>query len=156
MGGNAIWPAVVLLPALSVATVTDIRARIVPDWLNLTTALLAIASALVFEPSSIPSRLAAGSGAGFFLGGLALLRPSDMGLGDAKLSAAMGLCLGPAVAVALLAAFALGALAGAALIARHGPAARGCAIPFAPFLAAGGVVALAAGHELLAWYAGGP
>jgi prepilin signal peptidase PulO-like enzyme (type II secretory pathway) len=66
----------------------------------------------------------------------------------------MGVCLAAGVVVALFAAFALGALAGAVLIARHGASARRRAIPFVPFLAAGGLLALAAGPELLAWYAG--
>jgi prepilin signal peptidase PulO-like enzyme (type II secretory pathway) len=154
MGAEGNWPALVLLPALAAATATDLRARIVPDWLNLATATLALASALVFDPASVPPRLAAGSGAGLVLGGLALLRPGGMGMGDAKLAAAMGLCLAAGIVVALLAAFALGALAGAVLIARYGASARRRTIPFAPFLAAGGLLALAAGPELLAWYAG--
>jgi prepilin signal peptidase PulO-like enzyme (type II secretory pathway) len=154
MGAERIWPALVLVPALAAATATDLRARIVPDWLNLATATLALALALAFDPGSLPARVAAGAGAGAVLGGLALLRPDGMGMGDAKLAAAMGLCLAGQVAVALIIAFALGALAGAALIARHGTPARRRAIPFAPFLAAGGLLALAAGPDLLAWYPG--
>jgi leader peptidase (prepilin peptidase) / N-methyltransferase len=154
MGAEAIWPALVLVPALAAATATDLRARIVPDSLNLATAALALASALAFDPASLPARLAAGAGAGAVLCGLALLRPGGMGLGDAKLAAVMGLCLGAGVAVALIAAFALGAAAGALLIVRHGASARRHAIPFAPFLAAGGLLALASGPELLGWYAG--
>ena len=38
------------------------------------------------------------------------------------------------------------------LFARHGAAARKMAIPFAPFLALGGVVALFAGHAIVHWY----
>jgi prepilin signal peptidase PulO-like enzyme (type II secretory pathway) len=38
------------------------------------------------------------------------------------------------------------------LIARHGAAARKKAIPFAPFLAAGAVIALFAGHPILDAY----
>jgi leader peptidase (prepilin peptidase)/N-methyltransferase len=154
MGAEEIWPALVLVPALATASATDLRARIVPDWLNLGTATLALASALIFDPDSLPARVASGSGAALLLGGLALLRPGGMGMGDAKLAAAMGLCLGAAIAVALVAAFALGAAAGAMLIARHGAPARRRAIPFAPFLAAGGLLALGAGPEVLAWYAG--
>jgi prepilin signal peptidase PulO-like enzyme (type II secretory pathway) len=153
MGAEQIWPFLVLVPALAAATATDLRARIVPDWLNLGTAALAVALALALDPASLPGRLAAGSGAGLVLALLALMRPGGMGMGDAKLAAAMGLCLSAAIVVALLAAFALGAIAGAALIARHGAAARRRAMPFAPFLAAGGLLALAAGPELLAWYA---
>jgi leader peptidase (prepilin peptidase)/N-methyltransferase len=42
----------------------------------------------------------------------------------------------------------------AVLLARHGAAARKLAIPFAPFLALGGLVALFAGHPVLHWYLG--
>jgi len=38
------------------------------------------------------------------------------------------------------------------LFARHGAAARKMAIPFAPFLAFGGVVALFAGPTVVHWY----
>jgi leader peptidase (prepilin peptidase)/N-methyltransferase len=40
----------------------------------------------------------------------------------------------------------------AVLFARHGSAARKMAIPFAPFLALGGVVALFAGNHIVHWY----
>jgi prepilin signal peptidase PulO-like enzyme (type II secretory pathway) len=40
------------------------------------------------------------------------------------------------------------------LLAKHGSAARKHAIPFAPFLALGGVIALFAGHAVLDWYLG--
>jgi prepilin signal peptidase PulO-like enzyme (type II secretory pathway) len=38
------------------------------------------------------------------------------------------------------------------LIARHGRGARRLAIPFAPFLAAGAIIALFAGHAILDAY----
>jgi leader peptidase (prepilin peptidase)/N-methyltransferase len=72
-----------------------------------------------------------------------------MGMGDVKLSLLLGAMLGRVVAVgvivALTAAFALSV----ALLARHGAKARKSAIPFAPFLASGGVVALFWGESLL-------
>jgi leader peptidase (prepilin peptidase)/N-methyltransferase len=40
----------------------------------------------------------------------------------------------------------------AVLFVRHGKAARKMGIPFAPFLAFGGVVALFAGDTLVDWY----
>jgi leader peptidase (prepilin peptidase)/N-methyltransferase len=40
------------------------------------------------------------------------------------------------------------------LFALHGREARKLAIPFAPFLALGGVVALFAGEAILDWYVG--
>jgi len=75
-----------------------------------------------------------------------------MGLGDVKLAALMGLYLGRDVAPALLIGFAAGALVGVALIARRGIGARKQAVPFGPFLALGGLVALLAGAEIVDWY----
>jgi leader peptidase (prepilin peptidase)/N-methyltransferase len=77
-----------------------------------------------------------------------------MGMGDVKLAAVMGLYLGRSVGPALLIGFAAGALFGLALIARHGAAARKQAVPFGPFLALGGVIALLAGEEMVDWYLG--
>ena len=73
-------------------------------------------------------------------------------MGDVKLAGVMGLYLGKAVAPALLIGFAVGALYGLALIARHGAEARKQAVPFGPFLALGGIVALFVGDEIVDWY----
>jgi leader peptidase (prepilin peptidase)/N-methyltransferase len=64
----------------------------------------------------------------------------------------MGLYLGAAVAPALLAAFAAGSAVGLAILAREGSAARKKAVPFAPFLALGGLVGLLAGPQLVDLY----
>ena len=64
----------------------------------------------------------------------------------------MGLYLGKAVAPALLIGFAAGAIVGLALIARQGAEARKQAVPFGPFLALGGVIALFAGDDIVDWY----
>jgi prepilin signal peptidase PulO-like enzyme (type II secretory pathway) len=40
------------------------------------------------------------------------------------------------------------------LVARHGGVARKMKIPFAPFLALGGLIGLFAGHAILHWYLG--
>jgi leader peptidase (prepilin peptidase)/N-methyltransferase len=75
-----------------------------------------------------------------------------MGMGDVKLAGVMGLYLGVAVAPALLVAFLAGSLVGLVGVARLGSAGRKVAIPFAPFLAAGGLVGLLAGNELVELY----
>jgi leader peptidase (prepilin peptidase)/N-methyltransferase len=66
-----------------------------------------------------------------------------MGLGDVKLAAVLGVYLGPAVVEALLAAFIAGSLAGLAILARPGWEARSRTNPIAPFLALGGLAAIA-------------
>jgi leader peptidase (prepilin peptidase) / N-methyltransferase len=137
---------------LAVATVTDLERRIVPNRLLAAGALAALAIAAVADPASVTERLGAAAAAAGALGAIALARPRDLGMGDAKLAATMGLYLGWGVAPALLVGFGAGGVVGAALVARHGAAARRRSIPFAPFLALGGVVGLFAGHAIVRWY----
>jgi leader peptidase (prepilin peptidase)/N-methyltransferase len=76
-----------------------------------------------------------------------------MGMGDVKLAGVLGLFLGRSVAVAILVAVALGTAVGVAVMARVGVGeGRKTAVPFGPFLAVGGVVALLAGPSLVHWY----
>jgi leader peptidase (prepilin peptidase)/N-methyltransferase len=76
-----------------------------------------------------------------------------MGMGDVKLAGVMGLYLGLSVAPALLVAFLSGSIVGVAILVRHGASARKRGVPFAPFLALGGLVALVVGPELIDLYA---
>jgi leader peptidase (prepilin peptidase)/N-methyltransferase len=70
-----------------------------------------------------------------------------------KLAGMLGLFLGWQVGVALLVALLAGTLVGMVVLARKGVAAgRKTAIPFGPFLALGGVVALLAGPALVHAY----
>lgn len=76
-------------------------------------------------------------------------------MGDVKLAGVMGLFLGASVAPALIVAFLAGAGAGAAIVAVRGLEARAVAIPFAPFLALGGIAGLFAGERLIDLYLSG-
>ena len=76
-----------------------------------------------------------------------------MGMGDVKLAGVMGLYLGLSVAPGMLIAFLTGSVVGVAILLRHGAGARKRGVPFAPFLALGGLVALVAGPELIDLYA---
>ena len=73
-------------------------------------------------------------------------------MGDVKLALLLGAMLGRTVAVALAAGMLSALVPSIWLIARHGSKARKMKIPFAPFLALGGVVALFVGARLLAAY----
>jgi len=77
-----------------------------------------------------------------------------MGMGDVKLALLMGAALGKLVAVALMIGMLAALVPGLYLLARHGQAARKMAIPFAPFLALGSIVALFAGDSLFHAYLG--
>ena len=137
---------------LAAVTVADLERRIIPNELLGLGACAAVAIAAAADPASLPGRLAAATAAGGPLFVVALACPHGLGMGDAKLVATMGLYLGTAVAPALLVGFGAGALAGATLVVCHGAAARKRAIPFAPFLALGGLVGLLAGHAIVRWY----
>jgi leader peptidase (prepilin peptidase) / N-methyltransferase len=131
-----------LICMLGVVTVSDLRTRLVPDGPLVLALGLALSVCLLISPSELPERLGAGAGAGGFLLAAALLRPDGMGLGDVKLAGVLGVYLGAAVIAAMAVAFAAGSLAGLVLIARHGWGARRRAIPFAPCLAVGALLAL--------------
>jgi leader peptidase (prepilin peptidase) / N-methyltransferase len=132
-----------LVALLGIVTVSDLRTRLIPDAVLAAGLCVALAVCLLSDPHGVPQRLAAGIAAGGFLLAAALIRPEGMGLGDVKLAGVLGIYLGARVAEAMVIAFAAGSLAGLALIVRHGWAARSRTIPFAPFLAAGALVAIA-------------
>jgi leader peptidase (prepilin peptidase) / N-methyltransferase len=145
----------VLVATLVPVSLIDLDHRIIPNRILGPAAVTALATGLLLDPGGQPERLIAAAGAGGFFLAAALIAPRGMGMGDVKLAAVLGLFLGREVGLALLAALALGSLVGAAVIARRGARqGRKTAIPFGPFLAAGGVVALLAGEPLLDWYVG--
>jgi leader peptidase (prepilin peptidase)/N-methyltransferase len=144
----------VFVAMLMAITLTDLEQRLIPNKILLAGAILCVAIAVPTDPSGLPERLIAAVAAGGLLFGVALAYPQGMGLGDVKLTATMGLFLGRAVAPAILVALLAGSIVGLVLIARHGSGARKMAIPFGPFLALGGLVALLAGDELIDAYLG--
>jgi leader peptidase (prepilin peptidase) / N-methyltransferase len=130
----------------------DLEHRIVPNRIVVPAAIAGLVAQLIREPS-IEWPLAA-LGASFFLLIAALAYPRGMGMGDVKLALLLGAVLGRDVAAALLIGVLAALLPAIALFAMKGVAARKMAIPFAPFLSFGAVVALLAGHGLLDWYLG--
>jgi leader peptidase (prepilin peptidase) / N-methyltransferase len=133
----------------------DADHRIIPNKLTGPAAIVAIVLGLALDPAGEPERLIAGVAAGGLFLLAALARPGGMGMGDVKLAAVLGLFLGGAVSVALMAALVLGTVVGGVIIARVGAAAgRKTAVPFGPFLALGGVIAVLAGDPLVSAYLG--
>jgi leader peptidase (prepilin peptidase)/N-methyltransferase len=135
---------------LVVLSAIDIDRRIVPNKIVLPAAVIVLAAQTILHPSV--EWLAAALGASLFLLLAALAYPSGMGMGDVKLALLLGAALGRTVPVAMFAGMLSALVPSAVLFARHGSAARKMGIPFAPFLALGGLLGLFAGHPLVDAY----
>jgi leader peptidase (prepilin peptidase)/N-methyltransferase len=147
--------AVVFLAALVAITVIDLRHQIIPDAITLPGVVAGLLASFATDRISwVESVGGIVLGAGLFVA-VILLSRGGMGGGDLKLGAMLGAFLGwQAILVALFVAVMLGGLSAVALLA-SGRLARKDAIPFGPFLAIGGAVALFWGEAVLAWYLGG-
>jgi len=127
----------------------DLRYGIIPDWLNLSIAVIGLARAIVLDGWEA----ALGVGCeGIAVGAIAwLLRRlyfrfrkfQGLGLGDVKLLAASGIWIGLAGVPVQLLIGSLAALAAAALLHLAGQTmTRQTSLPFGPFLALGLLVTL--------------
>jgi leader peptidase (prepilin peptidase)/N-methyltransferase len=156
-------PAFLVLAAACLAgSIIDLEHLLLPDRLvfpslALATPLLLLAAAIDgewdhFLRAVVGAVLASGA-----LLLLALLKAGAMGGGDVKLALLLGLCLGwlslGHVALGLFLGFLLGSLVGVGLLLAR---ARGLKDHFAfgPFLAAGTLLAVWWGTQILDWYVG--
>ena len=135
--------SIVFVGVLVWLSVVDIRRRIVPNRIVLPAAAAMLAARTIAHPSVV--WFAAGAGAALVLLAAAVANPAGMGMGDVKLALLLGFAVGRAVPVAIVVALVALLVPGLAILARHGRGARAIGIPFAPFLAVGGVVALVLG-----------
>jgi leader peptidase (prepilin peptidase)/N-methyltransferase len=138
--------------ALVVVTATDLERRIVPNRVVLPAAAAVLVLQTVSHPSAAWALGAVGAAGFLFLAALAY--PGGMGMGDVKLALLIGALLGLTTPVGIMLGLLFALVPSAVLLARHGARARRLAIPFAPFLAAGAVVALFAGNHILHAYLG--
>jgi len=142
-----------LVAVLVPVALIDLDHRRIPNVITGPAAVAAIAVGAALRPSGLPEQLISGAAAAGFLLAFVLAYPRGMGMGDVKLAGVMGLFLGRSVAVALLAGVLAGVVVGGAVMARVGvQQGRKTAVPFGPFLALGGVVALVAGPSIVHWY----
>ena len=142
--------AAIFCGSLVAISATDIERMIVPNRIVLPAAVVVLALQLAWRPSI--EWPVAGFGAAFFLLLAALAYPAGMGMGDVKLALLLGVADGRTVPLAIIVGTLTALVPSIVLFARHGRAARKMAIPFAPFLALGGVVALFFGHDVVSWY----
>ena len=144
--------AVLFCGVLVAVSAIDLEHRIVPNRIVLPAAALVLVARTALDPSAEWALGAVGA-AGFLLLA-ALAYPGGMGMGDVKLALLLGAMLGRSVPVALMVGLLAALVPSVVLLFRHGQAARKLALPFAPFLALGALVALFAGERLLDAYLG--
>ena len=140
------WLALIAVPLAFI----DIAVHRLPDLLTATAfagtlALLTAAALTAHQPGHL-ARAAIGAAAlACFYLVLCLIRPGEMGLGDAKLAATIGLALGwtswQALIVGTFAGFALAAVYGGVLLAVH-RATRTSQLPLGPFILLGALAAI--------------
>ena len=135
---------------LVVISAIDLERRIIPNRIVLPATGVVLVAQTLLHPS-LEWTLAA-LGAALFLFIPLLAYPAGMGMGDVKLALLLGAMLGRDVTVALMLGLIAGVIPSVFLLARHGMGARKKAIPFGPFLALGGVIALFAGDALIDRY----
>jgi prepilin signal peptidase PulO-like enzyme (type II secretory pathway) len=142
------WTAVAAaaVAALVWVAAIDLESRLLPDRIVLTAAFVVLLASALFEPEHTIEHVVAALISCGLLFAAAVLRPGDLGLGDAKLMLLVGALLGRSVGSALLLGFGVFAVLGLALVLRDGRAALKRQLPLGPFIAAGTIAVL-----LLGW-----
>jgi leader peptidase (prepilin peptidase)/N-methyltransferase len=140
-------------------TMIDVDHQLLPDSLTLPLMWIGLLAALVPVFTDLQSAVI-GAAAGYMVLWLVyqLFRivtgKEGMGYGDFKLLAAIGALLGwQALPVVILLSSLVGAVVGLAIIALTGRD-RNIPIPFGPYLAAAGWIAMLWGDALSSWYYG--
>ncbi len=137
---------------LVVVTVTDLERRIVPNRIIVPALVAALVARTALDPSARWALAALAAGGILLL--VAVVYPAGMGMGDVKLTAFLGAWLGWQALTALLLGLLASFPAALAILVLRGRSGRKVGLPFAPFLALGGVIALLAGPAIVDWYRG--
>jgi leader peptidase (prepilin peptidase)/N-methyltransferase len=147
--------AVVLLAALIAITGIDLQHQLIPDAITLPGILVGLLLNLATGRISwVESVIGILVGGGLFVA-IILVSRGGMGGGDLKLGAMLGAFLGwKALLFALFVAIVLGGVVGTVLLVT-GLRGRKDPVPFGPFLAAGGAMALFWGERVFDWWVGG-
>lgn len=130
----------VLGAALGAIVVSDLAERRIPN--NVLVPATLVCAGLSLAEGISAGGLASALAIVAVLLVLSLARPAALGMGDVKLALLLAAGLDGAATTALMIGLALAAGAGIALILRYGRAAGRRAVPLAPFLAAGALLAL--------------
>ena len=142
-----------LATTLLIVTFIDLDHQIIPDTITVPGIVAGLVASFFLTPIGVLNALI-----GTFLGGglfflVAMLSRGGMGGGDIKLIAMIGAFLGwQAVLVTIFLSALLGACVGLSLILLKKKG-RKDPVPFGPFLAMGGIIAMVWGTELVHLYA---
>lgn len=141
------WTVVLAVAAAVLVWVAaiDLESRLLPDRIVLPATVGVLLASALFQPSETIEHVLSALLAGGLLFVAALIRPGDLGVGDAKLMLLVGAMLGRSVGSALLLGFGLFALVGLALLALHGRSALKRHLPLGPFIAVGTIAVLLLG-----------
>jgi leader peptidase (prepilin peptidase)/N-methyltransferase len=146
--------AVIFSLIMVVVIFVDLDHRIIPNTLTYPGLVVGLLLAGAGGPRGFLMSLLAAAGAGVVFLLIAVISRGGMGGGDIKLAAVMGAFLGwPVIAAAMFISFTLGGLVGLALLIT-GVRRRKDPVPFGPFMAVGGLIALFWGEALIRWYVG--
>ncbi len=138
---------IILALTLAVASVTDLRSRVIPNWLVAVAGAAGLLLALDQGRAGEAMLFAVLAATPFLVA--SLVRPEGMGMGDVKLVAVIGLYLGQTVWLALVAGLGLAGLAGVLMaLGKRLPPSQ-TALPLAPFLALGAGMTLVTGGNSL-------
>ncbi|RMF92042.1 MAG: prepilin peptidase [Nitrospinota bacterium] len=140
-----------LLTILLIVTFIDLEHKIIPDRITLSGLLAGLLLNPLLPVSFFDALLGGLIGGGIFLL-VALLSRGGMGGGDIKLMAMLGVFLGwQRALLTIFLGVSSGALVGIVLMLLRKKG-RKDQVPFGPFLALGGMVALFWGEAIIAWY----
>ena len=126
--------------AVAAVALVDLREHRIPNRIVLPAAAVC---ALLAGPAALRESVPALALVGGLLV-LAFVQPAALGMGDVKEALLIAVALGSVAAPALLFGLMLAAIVGVVMTLARGRAALGVALPLAPFLAAGAVLALVA------------
>lgn len=140
-----------LCSLLIILTFIDFKYYILPNILVLIVFILGILYMLLVKKQYLDSLWGVLVGGGFFLL-LMLVTRGNMGGGDIKLMAALGVWLGlKGTVLTMLAAFVIGAAASVVVLAKNGGG-RKTMMPFGPFISVGTIISLCLCEDIIAWY----
>jgi prepilin signal peptidase PulO-like enzyme (type II secretory pathway) len=134
--------AAIFVATLAAVSVTDLEQRRIPNRIVLPATALVLVAQLALRPGRAVEWVVAAVGAAAFLLLPSLVAPGGMGMGDVKLALLLGAALGRDVMPALVFALAFVFVAAVVVLVRRGRAGGRTMLPFGPFLALGGVLAL--------------